>query len=265
MNTDAWNPEQYQRFKAQRAQPFYDLVAMLAVQKNPRVIDLGCGTGELTAHLHKHVGAIETVGLESSGAMLAEAASFRAPRLRFVEGDIGGPLEHEAFDLVFSNAALHWLPDHPSLFERLHSLLNAHGQFAVQVPANHDHISQTHAAILAATEPFRGWLSGFSRESPVMSPTEYALLLKRIGFVDIQVTQRVYLHELPSRHSVVEWVRGTTLTDYEKRLTAPQYEEFMDSYRVSLTALLADEQPYVFPFKRIFMIARKTGLLTPSN
>src|SRR5262249_42755330 len=112
MPRDAWNPAQYDRFRAERQQPFFDLLGLVRPQPGMRAVDLGCGTGELTSALHRRLGARETLGLDSSDAMIARSDRHAEPGLRFERGDIADFVASEPFDLVFSNAALHWLPDH---------------------------------------------------------------------------------------------------------------------------------------------------------
>src|SRR5215204_6369461 len=84
-----WHPEQYGRFHGQRAQPFFDLLDLVEPQAEMRVVDLGCGTGELTRELHRRLSARETTGIDNSPAMLAKSAAFAADGLRFEQGDIG--------------------------------------------------------------------------------------------------------------------------------------------------------------------------------
>src|SRR5215207_10366627 len=110
-----WNPEQYGRFRDERARPFFDLLDLVQPQRGTRVIDLGCGTGELTRELHRRLAARETIGIDNSPAMLAKTAVFAGDGLRFEQGDIGAFTSDGDFDLVFSNAALHWIPEHRSL------------------------------------------------------------------------------------------------------------------------------------------------------
>src|SRR5216684_1175668 len=119
--SDVWDPERYERFRAERAQPFRDLLALVERRPAMRVVDLGCGTGDVTGDLHRELEARETVGIDSSQAMLARAAA--VPGLRFERGDIAEFAPPELFDLVFSNAALHWLPDNASLLRRLTAAL----------------------------------------------------------------------------------------------------------------------------------------------
>jgi len=252
--TDAWNPDQYGRFRAERSQPFYDLLDLVSATPDARVVDLGCGSGELTSVLHDRLGAKETLGLDSSASMLARAPASRIGP-RFEQGDIAD-FDRPGWDVIFSNAALHWLPDHARLFERLRRLLRPGGQLAVQMPANNDHPSHVIAAALAAEEPFRGALAGYHREWPVLTPEAYSALLFRLGFTFQHVRLQVYAHVLESRGEVVEWVKGTLLTDYERRLPTELFAQFLARYRERLMDTLPDDRPFLYPFKRILLRGR---------
>jgi trans-aconitate 2-methyltransferase len=254
---DCWNPAQYGRFRAERTQPFLDLLALVRPHPGMRVVDLGCGTGELTRHLHRSLQARETLGVDASPAMLAKSAAFVAEGLRFVEGDAAAFADDVAWDLVFSNAALHWVPDHPGLLARLTAALAPGGQLAVQVPANFDHPTHTIAAALAAEAPFRDALGGGADPPGVLRPEEYAVLLARLGHRVQHVRLQVYGHELPSRDEVVEWVKGSLLTTYQRRLPADLWETFLSRYRDRLLPALDDRRPYFYPFKRILFWATR--------
>ena len=256
MPKDAWSPTQYERFRDERRQPFEDLVTLLEPRPGMRVIDLGCGTGELTADLHAHLRARETTGLERSAAMLARSATHVAPGLRFVEGDLGAFDGEHGFDLVFSNAAVHWVADHPTLFRRLTDALAAGGQLAVQMPSNFDHPSHTVAHAIAGEEPFASALGGPVRPWPVLAPEEYAALLDRLGYARQHVRLQVYAHRLAAREEVVEWIRGTGLTAYESRLPPEMFREFLTRYRERLLPQLEDSRPFFYPFKRILLWGR---------
>lgn len=256
-STDAWDPEQYERFKAQRSLPFYDLLALVDPVPGGRAIDLGCGTGELTRQLHEQKGFRSTIGLDNSEAMLEKAEAFAGSGLRFKLGTVLRFAPQTPFDVVFSNAALQWAPDHERLFERLTAGLKPGGQLAVQMPANHDHVSHVTADALAHEEPFASAMDGHTRDWPVQAPEWYAALLYRLGYRDINVRLQMYPHELPSREAVVEWVKGTYLTEYQSRLPAELYEEYLARYRERLLAQLPDERPYLYVYKRILMRAVK--------
>jgi trans-aconitate 2-methyltransferase len=253
---DTWNPDQYARFRDQRRQPWDDLTALLTPLDRPRVVDLGCGDGALTAELHARLGARETVGVDSSPAMLERAAPLVGGGLRFALGDAasfgGGP-----YDLIFSNAALHWVPDHAALLPRLCALLAPGGQLAVQVPVNEGHASHQEAAATAAEPPFAAALDGWRRESPVLAPEWYAATLFELGFAERRVRLEVYGHPLASRDEVVEWVRGTLLTDYQRRLPEPLWPAFLARYRERLAAALPDRSPFLYPYRRLLLWARR--------
>src|SRR6266545_2034033 len=257
---DPWDPARYERFATERSAPFYDLLDLIRPIPAGRAVDLGCGTGALTLELHRRVRAGETLGIDSSPAMLERARPLAGGGLRFEQGDIAG-LGHTGddrhWDLVFSNAALHWVPDHPALLARLAAVLARGGQLAVQMPANFDHPSHVVAAELADEEPFRGALGGYRRVVPVESPERYAELLDGLGFAEQDVRLQVYGHRLAGPEEVVEWVRGTLLTDYQRRMPAELFERYLATYRERLLPLYEGRRPYFYPFKRLLLWAAR--------
>ena len=251
--TSTWNPEQYHRFRAERQQPFHDLLALVRPRPGMRIVDLGCGTGELTRIVHETLGASETLGVDSSETMLAQSRAHARDGLRFARADIAELAATPAYDLIFSNAALHWLPDHRGLFARLTAALAPGGQLAVQMPFNFDHPSHTVAAAVAREEPFHAALGGYAIERPVFAPDAYATLLHQLGYGAQHVRLQVYAHLLPARDDVVEWVKGTLLTAYQERLPEALWPAFLARYRERLLAELDASQPYFYPFKRLLL------------
>ena len=241
---DQWDPKQYERFRAEREQPFHDLLAMVRPRPGQRAVDLGCGTGALTAELHRALQARETLGLDNSPAMLARAP--QAPGLRFELQDIAAFAPREPFDLIFSNAALHWLPDHG-------------GQIAVQIPANDDHPSHQTARELAKEHEFKRHLDGYVGRPPLPSLVQYAGWLHHLGFTAQNVRLQIYPHLLGSREEVVQWVLGTLLTDYQKRLPAEVWPQFLRRYRELLLPQLADERPFFYAYPRILFWGQLPG------
>jgi trans-aconitate 2-methyltransferase len=258
---DAWNPEQYHRFRQERSQPFFDLLAL--VERDvalPRVADLGCGTGELTAEAHEALAARETIGVDTSQSMLAEAEQLQVEGLSFREGDLAEFSDSEPFDVIVSNAALHWVPDHERVLAQWRDVLTDDGQVAVQMPTNADHASHVVARELGTEEPF---ISAFEGDPPldpvlrVLPPERYAEMLDRLGFERQHVRLQVYPHRFESSGDVVEWVKGTNLTRFQNRLTPELYDEFLDRYRARLLEVVGDRRPYLYTFKRILFWARK--------
>jgi trans-aconitate 2-methyltransferase len=251
-----WNPEQYGRFREERRRPFFDLLALVREAPDMCAVDLGCGTGELTRALHERLRARATLGIDSSETMLAKSAAYATAGLRFEARDLRQLEAVSRYDLVFSNAALHWVSGHEALFGRLTTALRPEGQLAVQMPANHDHPSHVVAAEVARREPFATALGGYVRTAPVLAPEEYAALLHRLGYRQQHVRLQVYAHSLAARDDVVEWVKGSLLTDYEKRLSEDLFRRFLDEYRDALLPRLEDGRPYFYPFKRLLIWGR---------
>ena len=209
----------------------------------------------MTRLLHDRLPGADTLGLDSSETMLAESAAFATAGLRFARGEISAFAPVAEYDVILSNAALQWLPDHAELFGRLRRGLADGGQLAVQMPMNYDHPSHTIAAEVAGEAPFRDALGGFAISRPVQSPEWYATLLHTLGFARQHVRLQVYPHILAARDEVIEWVRGTLLTAYERRLPPELWPPFMERYRARLLPALADERPYFYAFKRLLIWA----------
>jgi DNA polymerase-4 len=255
---DNWSPAQYNRFQREREQPALDLMAMVEPGEAMRVIDLGCGTGRITRALHERLHASETVGLDRSPNMLDAAGHDLPPGLRFVQGKIEAFEDQGRWDLVFSNAALHWVLDHHALLPRLVRGLKPGGQIAFQVPAAHDDPSHGVAEELAGEEPFRSAFGGWHRPQPVLLPEEYARALYDAGCSEPRVRMVVYPHLLGGPEDVVEWMKGTLLTEYERHLPPGQFEAFLEAYRQRLLERLEPARPYFFPFKRILCWGRRS-------
>ncbi len=289
MADDAWDPTQYHRFGEERRQPFEDLLALLRPVAGGRIVDLGCGTGELTRQLHAVTGAAVTLGVDRSPAMLAraeeaggtggggeaaraagvadgaaaaEGAGAAVPTgdgVGFMLGDIGSWTGSD-YDLVFANASLHWVPHHRQLIGRLGAALAAGGQLAFQVPANFDHPAHRLLREVAGEEPFWRELSGQVVDEPggnVLAPEAYASILDESGFVEQHVRLQVYGHHLDSAAEVVEWMKGTALTPFRAALPPAVYDGFLARYQEQVVARLGAARPYFYPFKRILAWARR--------
>lgn len=254
MKTDSWNPSLYDKFKRERSQPYFDLIALLTSTISPKVIDLGCGTGELTAALHTKTAARSTLGIDNSERMLQSAAQYKTATLHFETGDIQNWNPSEKYDIIFSNAAIQWCENHPALLKKFRQALTANGQLAIQMPMNFDYFTHTLANRMSHESPWKEHLEEVYDKSAVMlDPSIYATLLFDLGFKEQRVYTNVYGHILPSRDHVIEWVQGTTLTHFQSRLSKELYAEFIEQYKKRLFEKIPDTQPFFFPFKRLFI------------
>ena len=170
-----WNPDKYHQFQTQRSAPFDDLLKLIEIRPGLKVVDLGCGTGELTRRLANTLPGSDVLGMDSSPQMLERTGEYVRPGLRFELGDLAG-LQGK-WDLIISNAALQWSENHVELIPYLFNCLNPGGQIAVQVPSNHG--GPTHLIIrdVASREPFQTTLNGWTRQSPVLPIETVASLL----------------------------------------------------------------------------------------
>jgi trans-aconitate 2-methyltransferase len=249
---DTWDPSQYRRFEAERDQPFHDLVSLVAAVPGGEVVDLGCGDGRLTALAHRSLEARSTLGIDSSAAMLADVAS--ADGMSFELGDIAEWTAPASYDVVLSNAALHWVSDHAAVLGRWRAALRPGGQLAVQVPANADHPS--HALVAEVADGLGLAVEPDPVAVNVLRPEQYASVLDDLGAVEQHVRLQVYVHHLPASGDVVEWVKGTTLNRVKRATDSDGYERFLAAYRARLLAEIGDRTPYTYLFKRILFRGR---------
>lgn len=253
----AWDPARYNQFRKERAAPFDDLARLLVIRAGLSVVDLGCGTGDLTSRLAEMLPGSDVLGVDSSSAMLARAAEHVRPGLHFEQGNL--ETVHGEFDLVFSHAAIQWVDDHETLIPSLWAMVRPGGQLAVQVPSNHSHPTHTLIQELAASPQFSDRVGGYNRWWPVLSIERYAELLFSLGGVDIVVYEKVYPHVLPDADALADWMSGTALVPYKERMDPEDFEEFMHTYRARLWGRYPD-QPVFFGFRRTLFSAIKPAV-----
>jgi trans-aconitate 2-methyltransferase len=262
---DAWSPDQYRQFASERAQPFHELLDKIEGRgRRPmrRAVDLGCGTGELTALATDRLGIQRMTGIDNSPAMLTAASDHTAGRVSFELGNIETWTSNADHDLVLAAASLQWVPDHPAVLARWVAALAPGGRLAVQVPANAHAPTHRIAAEVAQRQPH---LSAFGPAGPpvdpvatnVLAPDEYASVLYELRCVDIDVDLHVYPHLLPSTRHAVEWVKGTMLTRFQAVLSPDAYDAFLGDYERALVDEIGDVAPYFFPFNRILFVATR--------
>ena len=250
VQAERWSPEQYDKFRDERMQPFFDIVQLIQPRPGMRVIDLGCGTGELTAMLAERLPGATVEGIDASPDMLAKAAARAGERVSFRQQDIATVTDYSAYDLVFSNAALQWVPGNEQVMERICGTLRPGAQVAIQLPKNENHPSHLLAAEVGAQPAFAAKLGGFIRRSEALELERYAGILNAHGFRGAICIEKIYGHELARSSDVVEWVKGTSLNAYLSRLDPGDQPAFVDAYRTQLLGVIGDHAPYFYPFRR---------------
>lgn len=250
-----WNPSTYERYKAQRDRPALDLLLQIPRDLEPAEIwDLGCGTGEQAAVLAaRHPGA-RVHGLDSSESMLAVARK-RTTTVDWRLGDIAAFAPQVAPDLIFTNAALQWLPDHQALVPRLAAVLAPGGVLACQMPITHEGRWRALLGETAADPRWSARLAGVERIG-MLSEAAYYDLLSPACAVDIWSTR--YLHVLDGEDAVLEWTRGTSLRPYLERL-GDQASAFEAAFAARLRADYPrrEDGTTLMEFSRLFIVARR--------
>jgi trans-aconitate 2-methyltransferase len=249
-----WDPERYARFAAERSVPFDDLLSLVRVRPGLRAIDLGSGTGELTARLAERLPGSDVLGVDSSDRMLARARALEHPGLRFERAAIESTSGR--WDLVFSNAALHWVDDHAALISRLYGMLAPGGQLAAQFPAERRPASYALIREVADVEPFREALAGWTQRWPVLALERYAEALYACGACEIVAFEKVYPHVLADADALAEWQKGTALLPYLQRLPSVLHGAFEATLRERLRARWPTG-PIFFPFRRTLIAGRR--------
>jgi trans-aconitate 2-methyltransferase len=252
-----WNPEQYLKFAEPRLRPAVDLLTRIDAANPARVFDLGCGAGNVTRLLKTRWPDAQITGVDDSKQMLARAAE-NLTGVTWVQQSLANWQPEESADVIFSNAALHWLPDHRALFAKLVNQLAPGGVLAVQMPRNFGAPSHTMIAETVLAGPWRESLEPLLRPAPVATPEVYYDLLSGV-VKHLDIWESEYLQVLEGVDPVKEWTKGTWLTQFLDALDAPGAAAFEADYaaRVRVAYPTRDDGKTLFPFRRLFILATK--------
>ncbi|CAL9469778.1 trans-aconitate 2-methyltransferase [Streptomyces sp. enrichment culture] len=264
MTTPTWDPAQYLRHADHRARPFADLLARVPdlPSGRPRIADLGCGPGNVTALLAARWPTAHITGYDNSAEMLDRAhVEHEGPtraggHLDFTYADVRTWAPSEPYDLVISNATLQWVPGHAERFAEWLKGLKGGGTLAFQVPGNFDAPSHR---LMRALADRHGVADTLRHEDAVLTPAAYLERLTSLGCA-VDAWETTYVHVLHGEDPVLDWVKGTGLRPILTALAdTPQARDtFLRDYRAALReAYPATPHGTPFPFRRVFVVARK--------
>lgn len=253
----AWDPEQYLKFAQPRLRPALDLFARIAIDAPSSVFDLGCGTGQITRLMAERWPRSSITGLDDSPDMLGRADA-ALPNIVWQRQDLAHWSAPSPCDLIYSNATLHWLPDHARLFTHLVGQLRPQGVLAVQMPRNFLAPSHTAIAQTALEGPWRSVLEPLLAPPPVAEPAWYYDLLAPLSS-QLDIWETEYLQVLEGPDPVKEWTKGTWLKTFLDALEEPMRGHFEQAYaqRVAQAYPVRADGKTLFPFRRLFMILRR--------
>ncbi len=253
---DDWSARQYLKFEDERTRPPRDLLAQVPLSAPRRVIDLGCGPGNSTELLIERYPQAEVIGLDSSPDMLRQARE-RLPGCRFLEADLAHWRPQASVDLLFANAVLQWVPDHPAVLRRLLAVLPQGGVLAVQMPDNTQEPALALMVEVAESGPWAAALaSAAAARDDLPTPAAYYNLLKPLC-AHLDIWHTVYNHVLAGPEAIVEWFRGSGLRPFLAPLDQDMRKDFVAAYRTRI----AQAYPVRFDgkallrFPRLFMVA----------
>jgi trans-aconitate 2-methyltransferase len=252
-----WDASQYLKYADERARPFVDLLARVRCKDPKFIADLGCGPGNLTRTLTDRWPAAHVVGVDNSAAMLEQATAIPG-RLEFVQVDLAQWYPNEPLDLIVSNAALQWVPNHDALLDHLTKLLTPNGTLAVQVPF---HFNNPAHLVIEATKTNTRWRAvlgdvGLTQQS-VQPLVWYVERLHDLGF-RVDAWETTYLHVLTGANPVLEWFQGSALRPLLDKLDQREHGDFLADVGARLRAAYPERKGVtLLPFPRLFFAARR--------
>ena len=252
----AWDPAQYLRFADERLRPALDLLARVPLEAPARLVDLGCGAGNVTAILRQRFPAAQITGVDGSAAML-EKARTATPGCRFEQADFFAWQPREAPDLIYSNAALQWVGEHPTLLPRLLSFLAPGGVLAIQMPAMHATPLRLTPYAIAAEGPWAEHLRGVGSAPDILAAEAYWDLL-RPHVAALEMWQTTYIHALAGENAVLEWASGSSLRPFLDRIPEALRPAFGAAYAEAVRPhyLRRADGTTLLPFQRLFMVGQ---------
>ncbi len=258
----SWNPGQYLQYEDARLRPALDLLARIGVAAPASVVDLGCGAGNVSRQLAHRWPAARIEGVDGDAAMLerARAATAGDGRFSWTQSDLAAWRPRPSVDVLYSNAALHWLDDHARLFPALFATVAPSGVMAVQMPDNFRAPSHQALFDVASRVPWRERLAPHVRRAPVAAIAAYHEWLEPLA-ASLDLWAAEYLQWLPKRsdgeHPIVAWTRGTALVPFVAALEDGERQAFVDAFAVRVEEAYPrrGDGSVLFPFRRIFIVA----------
>ena len=254
----SWDPERYLAFAGERGRPFVELLARVGAEAPARVVDLGCGTGNLTLLLAQRWPEARVLGVDTSPEMVEAAPE--GSGVDFEVGDIRGWAERATgpVDVLVSNAALQWVPGHLDLLPGLVRAVAPGGWLAFQVPGNFEEPSHTIRRELAA-EPAYAQHTGGVATPDAHDAVTYLDVLHRLG-CEVDAWETTYLHVLEGADPVFRWVSGTGARPTLEALPDGLRAKFEQAFRRRLREAYPERDGVVvLPFRRVFVVARTPG------
>jgi trans-aconitate 2-methyltransferase len=256
----AWDAALYLQFANERARPAADLISRINHPNPAQIVDIGCGPGNSTEMLHERWPPAAVTGVDNSPEMLAKAKAAH-PGWNWIQADAATWRSEHLFDLVFSNAALQWVPNHAEIFPRLFQLVAPGGAFAIQMPGNFYAATHTIMAEVAREPRWRDGLQNATEGVGVEDLSFYYDLLHPLA-ASLELWETEYLHVVEGPEAILEWIRATGMRPYLQALASDeQRKQFQDLCLARFREAYPRRQSgkVLFPFRRIFVVGYRAA------
>lgn len=254
-----WSANQYVKFEDERNRPIQDLLARIPNRSVAAAVDIGCGPGNSTELLRERYPDAIVSGMDSSAEMI-EAARKRLPGLSFDTDDISAWRNPGPFDVILSNAALQWVPDHAALLPALLAKLAPGGSLAVQMPDNLEEPAHRLMRQVADEGPWAGRLGDAAKARSERNDAAWYFRTLRAAGASVDVWRTIYHHPLSGGPAaVVEWFKGTGLRPFINPLGDAERADFLARYQAGIARAyeILPDGTILLPFPRLFFIATR--------
>lgn len=254
-----WDAEIYDAVKAPQVDAGRELIALADVRAGDEILDLGCGTGKLTAELARLAARGTVVGIDPSEEMLdkAKEASAGVKNVRYVRAPAQAMNFTGAFDLVFSNSAMQWIKEQEDVVRRIHRSLKPGGRIAVQAPARNFCLEfSTYTAEAIARLGMERYYTSWTSPWRFPGKEEFETILSDAGFGSLKVFYRDYRLQFPDTSAVLAWWASAGLRPYLEPLPDDDQLRFKAAFAEQFEKNRT-ERGIEFGFRRIFAFAEK--------
>ena len=212
-----WNAADYHKSSPAQAQWAKELIAKLSLSGNERVLDIGCGDGKVTAEIARNLPGGTVTGVDSSPEMIRFARDHfphrEHPNLTFSQADARTLPFSGEFDVIFSNAALHWIPDHKPVLAGIAESLCQNGKMLIQMggKGNAEQILTIGNTVVLKRAEWEQYFTGFTFTFGFFDSAEYGRWMKEAGFGQCRVELIPKDMTYASREDCAAWIRTTWL------------------------------------------------------
>ncbi|MBQ6782474.1 MAG: methyltransferase domain-containing protein [Acholeplasmatales bacterium] len=247
-----WDSNTYSKFIEERHRPSKDLISRLNDHKN--ILDIGSGPGNSTYELYKKYNNANIIGAEADDNMLLKANN-NYPNLRFIKAFMPDDFnKFGLFDLIYSNACIHWIENQELLFNEIFNHLEDNGVVAIQIPLTQE--SEFYKMLYKLIDDKYPELKNINNFHN-LDKYGYYNLLNKIGFKKIEIWETTYVHHVNNIDDIITWYSGSGLKPYLDRIN--DKEMFINDLKelINKKYTMLDDGTYFLLMPRLFFIANK--------